>query len=529
MSESGAGPGRTTALPALALAGIVLALFGRAVTFDFVALDDRYYLLANPWVRAGLTGRGVLWAFGPSSVQYHPLTWLTHMLDFELFGTAPGPRHAINVLLHAGSSALLFVFLARASRRVGASWAAALLFAVHPLRVESVAWIFERKDVLSVFLAMLTLLAWSRYVVTRKRSAYAAALTLFALALLAKPMLVTLPALLLLLDVWPFRRLEPTLAGLRASGWPLLREKLPFVPFAAASAALTVLASLDAATVWSLGSIPPGRRLSLAVDGAVWYLGKSLRPVGLACLYPIGAPPALPALLAATALLVALTALAFGLRRRCPAVLVGWLFYLVALAPVSGLVQAGWQSTADRYSYLPSVGLVIAAVFGVAALLEGLPARPRLLAGSLLAGAPALGFAALTSLQLPVWRDSLTLYRNAVLVSPSSWFVRYNLATVLAASGQLGEAELHLRFALRERPGWPAAVDTLARVLEQEGRSGEVPALLETARRDNPDSPELLAIAAAAYGRLGDSAAAARAEKDRRELEKRARRGPEPR
>ena len=326
------------------LAAAIFIVYSAVLRFGFVNYDDPVYLAQNPNVRDGITWSGIVWAFSHSFAgNWFPLTWISHMLDCQLFGLDAGAHHFTNLVLHTAATLLLFAVLKRITHARWPSAFVAALFALHPLHVESVAWIAERKDVLSAFFWMLTLWTYARYVERPGRARYLWTLAAFALGLMAKPMLVTLPLVLLLLDYWPFAR------------GPRIKEKLPFFALSAAVCVVTYLAHAQAKAVISLETIPAALRVENALVSYAAYIGKMFWPSGLAFFYPYPKGGlAIPAALAA----VGIAAVTIAARKR-PYLLVGWLWFLVTLAPVIGLVQAGLQARADRYMYLPMVGLAI--------------------------------------------------------------------------------------------------------------------------------------------------------------------------
>jgi tetratricopeptide (TPR) repeat protein len=456
--------------PLLFAAGLVLLtalVYAPVLRHGFVNYDDNLYVSGNPVVRQGLTWEGLRWAWTAAvACNWHPVTMLSHMLDVELYGVRPGWHHLTNLLLHLANVVLLFEVL---RRMTGATWrsaAVAALFAVHPLHVESVAWISERKDVLSGLFFLLTLGAWLRYVRRPAAGRYLLALLAFALGLLAKPMLITLPFVLLLLDVWPLGRLP--LAAMPAASErterrralrALLLEKLPFVVLAVAVSAVALYTQRGAMA--SLAALPLRRRAANALVSYVVYLGKSLWPSRLAVIYPL--PPSIPLWKAAlaAALLAALTALALARLRRAPWLAVGWLWFAGMLAPVSGLVQVGRQAMADRYTYLPSIGLFIAVVWSAHALAQAalpgeLPARgPGATRRALLGAGAAVVIAALAltaRVQVGAWRDSLTLFRHAAAVTDGNYVAAFHLGEELRMRGDRAEARRYYREALRIRP-----------------------------------------------------------------------------
>jgi tetratricopeptide (TPR) repeat protein len=435
---------------AIGLVAGVLAAYAPVGGFDFINFDDHQYVTANPVVRGGLSWRGLGAVLTqPHAKLWHPLTSLSHMADVTLFGLRPGPPHLVNVVLHAASAAACFVVLVMLTGRTGPSAVTAMLFAWHPARVESVAWIAERKDVLSMLLAWGTLGAWIRYVRGPTRRRFAAALLLFAGAVLSKSMLVTLPGVLLLLDFWPLGRL-----GL---GWrTLLREKLPFVALAAVCAAITYQASGGAVAPDTM--VGPGQRLANAIVAYVRYLGLLAWPTGLAIFYPYRAWQASTVALAG-ATLSALTLGALAVRQRAPWVTMGWFWYVFTLFPVSGIVQAGSQSMADRFTYLPSVGIAIALVWSADALVS----RRRLPAWALAAGAVALGalLLGLSRRQVMTWRDSETVFRHAIAVTGDNYLAQNQLGEALASQQRFAAAAPHYAESARLNPTYPEAQNNL--------------------------------------------------------------------
>lgn len=479
-------------LLALLLALVTLLAYLPVREAGFVVYDDPDYVTESPLVQAGLTWPGVRWAFTTWHVSnWHPLTWLSHMADCELFGLQAGAHHLVNVLFHAANAALLFVLLWRLT---GASWASALvaaLFAWHPLRVESVAWVSERKDVLSLFFALLTLLAYVRYVRTlgvpgaKAGRLLVLAVALFALGLLAKPMLVTLPFVLLLLDWWPLTRIPDHRLSV-AAGLPLVGEKWPFFLLSAASCVVTFLAQ-RAASVLTLEQCPPGLRLGNALLAVGQYLRDTLWPWHLALLYPL--PKSLPLLPVAAAglALAGCSWLAWRGRRTQPWLLVGWLWFLGTLVPVIGLVQVGLQGRADRYTYLPHIGLFIAVVFGLRelALRWRIPPVCQAVAAGLVLAA-CLG---LTERQIRFWRDSETVFVRSLTVSPGNSLAHINLGVALQQQGRRAEALAEYQAALRLDPTRVQVHNNLAILLDEMDRNDEALAAYQEALRLNPQAP----------------------------------------
>jgi Flp pilus assembly protein TadD len=451
-------------------------------------LDDELYVTANRQVQKGLTRESVAWAFTAThAANWHPLTWLSHMLDVELFGLRPGPHHLHSLLLHILNTLLLFLLLRRLT---GALWRSALvaaLFALHPLHVESVAWIAERKDVLSTLFWLLALAAWAAYARAPKVGPYGLALALFALGLMAKPMLVTLPFTLLLLDFWPLGRWPRPFRWETATG--LLREKLPFFALSAASAVITWTAQAKAGSVAGLAQIPLLERFLNACRAYLAYLGKTVWPTALSVFYPHPRAGALTAAAVFSGLiLVGITACAFALRRRAPYAWFGWLWYLGTLVPVIGLVQVGKQAMADRYTYVPLIGIFIAMAWGLAEIARGNRVRRAWIAAAAVA---ALGLlSAATRIQVRTWADNDALFTHALAVAPQSDLIRFQVGNTRLLQGRLDEAITHLEEAVRLNPREAESRNSLALALLRTGRIAEGLEHLRQAYRLQPNNQD---------------------------------------
>ncbi len=437
------------------LAALAFGAFGLALLGGFVWFDDHGYVYENPAVTAGLTKAGLRWAWTTTHMyNWHPLTWLAHMADAELYGLNPAGHHFSSLLLHAANAILLFFFLRRATGSRLAALAAAALWTVHPLRAESVVWISERKDVLAAFFGLLALLAYVRPA-GRGRMVWTAAA--FAASLLAKPAWVTLPCLLLLLDAWPLGRWP------RTPAWKLVLEKAPLGLLAAGSCAMTLAAQSAGGAVKSFAALPAGARLANAATATVQYLRALVWPTDLAVYYPFPAGGASwVAVAGAAVLLAALTALAAAGARRAPWGLVGWLWFLGALVPMIGLVQVGGQAWADRYSYLPHIGLALALAGGAAAWSRQNPSPRRQRLAVLVAGALTLVWTGLSRLQTVVWHDTETLFRHALAATPDNWLIHFNLANRYQLDGRRAEACAEYRAALAIAPNYAPAMNNLA-------------------------------------------------------------------
>ena len=496
------------------LGAAVLAVYWPALRCGFVNFDDPAYVTENWHVRHGLSWQGIQWAFtSVAASNWHPVTWLSHIVDCQLYGLNPAGHHLTSLLFHAANAVLLLLLL---NRLTGALWRSAfvaVLFALHPLRVESVAWVSERKDVLSAFFWMLTVGAYVRYADHLKvqssnaRFFYALALVLFAAGLMAKPMLVSLPFVLLLLDYWPLGRL----AFAPKFSWQPVVEKIPFFALSALSSLVTFLAQERAGAVASLARFPLGARLENIPIAYVRYLTMNFWPSRLAAFYPYTGWPA-GVVLGAAALLAAVTALALWRARPAPYLAVGWFWFLGMLVPTIGLVQAGGQSMADRYSYLPCIGLWIMAVWG---LRDAAPARPVLRAAmTLAAGLAVVLFALLAWRQTGVYKDSGTLWEATLRGYPDCLAAHNNLAKWLMEQGRWEEAREHCRDALAILPGDPTAHNNLSLIFLHQGKVDEAIAEAQKSIQSQPVSEVNRQTLARAYLQKGGFATAAASLRD---------------
>jgi Flp pilus assembly protein TadD len=489
-----------------------LALYAPALSHDFVLYDDDLYVTENAFVRDGLSWQGLGRAFTSTEVGiWHPVTFLSHMLDVELFGMDPAGHHASSILLHAFNALLVFQLLARGSGAVWRSASVAALFAVHPLQVESVAWVAERKTLLCLFFWLLACLTWLAYARRPGGLRYAATAALVALALMAKPMAVTLPLVLLLLDAWPLARLggpdgrlDP--ARLRACAL----EKLPLLLLSAGASAAVLLTQRQVLAE----NLPLGLRGANALAAYALYLLRTVWPAHPSVLYPHPGP-LLPAawVVTSAALLAALTAAALLGARRRPAVGVGWLWFVGTLVPVIGLVQVGVQGSADRYAYIPLVGLFTAAVWAVPApVARG--GRAAVAAGAALL---LLTLGAVTRTHLAHWRDSVALFEQALRATSRAWIIPYpespilhhNLAVAYAQQGRDAEATRHFRKALELGSDEVETLLSLGHALLRQGRVEEALTVYTRARAAAPERPEValaLSVALDRAGRLEEAA-----------------------
>jgi tetratricopeptide (TPR) repeat protein len=498
----------SAAVAPLALLAAVALAHGGALGHGFVHFDDDLYVYANPQVLGGLSLDGLRWAFGLGDGQtyFHPVTWLSLMAHASLFGGAPWGFHLVNLLLHAASALLLFEALRRLGGRPGPALAGALLWAVHPLTVEAVAWVTERKAVLSTALGLAAALTWVAAPPPRSPARRAAATALLLLGLLAKPALVTLPALLVALDAWPPARAGEATPPGEVRPWPraLRAALLEAWPLLLASAALLVPALLSSARIPLESSVvrPLSLRAAQAVASVPTYLGAAAWPGGLAVYHPYPAEVGAGALALGVAVLLGGSALAWWLRRRWPPALLGWGWFLATLLPYLGLVQNGlWPGWAERFAYLPLMGLAALAAFGASGLLARLrapaPAAPALLALALLALVPA------TRHQVAAWRDSVALFERATAAEPASPVLHLNLGVALLDAGRPAEAARALQAAVRLAPRFPNAQAALGLALRRLGRPTEATGHFLAALADQPDHPQALFGAAEALRELG--------------------------
>ena len=482
----------------------IAVVFAQTVNFDFVNFDDDLYI-GSPHVSRGLTAEGIVWAFTTNHcANWHPVTWISHMLDCQVYGQYAGGHHLTNVLLHAATAVLLFLVFRQMTGQLWPSAFVAAVFAIHPLRVESVAWVSERKDILSGLFFMLCLgayVGYARHPFSWAR--YLTVLALFFLGLMAKPMLVTLPFVLLLLDYWPLGRME------RGTGFSLpvrlVYEKIPLVVLAAASCAATLWAQ----TVAIAGNehLPLGVRMANAAVSYAGYIYQTFYPAGLAVFYPFQPDGvSLWHVGGALLLLLGITAAAVVFGRRCPWLPVGWFWYLGMLVPVIGLVQVGGQSMADRYTYLPQIGLAIVVAWGAQRVLESWPGRAWVWG---VAAAATLGaLIAVAYSQTSTWRDSETLWKHTLDCTSNNARAHDSLGNALARRGNVDEAIAHYRRSLEINAGNAEVHYNLGLALAGADQSDEAIAQLGEALQLNPEhagAHSALGIALARCGRLNEA------------------------
>jgi protein O-mannosyl-transferase len=494
----------------LLLAAIVFISFGQTVRYQFINYDDDEYVYENPVVTRGLTVGGIQWAFTHVHAgNWHPLTTISHMLDCQLHGLQPWGHHLTNVLLHAAAAILLFLALRKLT---GALWASALvaaIFAVHPLHVQSVAWIAERKDLLSGVFFALTLWAYACYARGDRPSPgrYIIALIFFALGLMCKPTLVTVPFVLLLLDYWPLGRFA-VLSGKpnHIAKWrSLFVEKIPFFLLSAASCLATILAQREA--LIGIRQLTFAERVGNAAIAYLVYLGKTIYPAHLAVVYPYPEEhlPLVPIILAFLFLLI-ISAIFFAYRKRFPFLLVGWLWFLGMLVPMIGIIQVGPQPWADRYTYLPQIGLCILAIWGTMEFVSRWRHSHEIL--TVTAVIVVTGLLALSYVQTSYWRNSETLWNHALANTTNNHIAQNNLGNDLLRQKRLDEATGHFREALKIYADYPEANNNLGYVLATKGNWTEAIAFYQAALRSRPNYAKAhnnLAIALAEVGKTDEA------------------------
>jgi tetratricopeptide (TPR) repeat protein len=455
----------------IVIAVLTWIVFGQTLRHDFVNYDDPRYVYQNTKITSGLNMAGVAWAFSHIHAEnWHPLTTITHMLDCSLYGLKTGGHHFSNVLFHTIAVVLLFLAL---QQMTGALWRSAFVaavFAIHPLHVESVAWVAERKDVLSGAFFMLTLLAYVRYARTPSTWRYLIVAFVFALGLMSKPMLVTVPFVLLLLDYWPLRRITDQRSHPGHQLLSLIVEKIPLIALSAVSSVVTFVAQRGAIG-WT-EQLPMLARINNALVSYVIYVRQMFWPANLAVFYPHPENRLSPwEISLALAVLIGITMAAAILRKKAPYFIIGWFWYLGMLVPVIGLVQVGWQGHADRYTYLPQIGLYIAGTWAFADLTASWRRRRVLLIAAALLVVAALSCSA--SIQTSYWRNSETLFTHALAVTKHNDVAENNLGIIFLQNGQLDDAISRLHAAIDLRPENGPAHNNLAKALLQKGRVAE--------------------------------------------------------
>jgi Flp pilus assembly protein TadD len=491
----------------LVLVVATLFVYWPATGHGFISLDDPEYVTANAHVQGGLTWDNIKWAFShPVTGNWHPITIISHMLDYQMFGLKPWGHHLTSILLHAINTGLFFLLLRQLTGATWRSLVVATLFGLHPLHVESVAWVAERKDVLSVFLGLLTLMAYSSYAVGRpgKKIFFGLALLSFALGLMCKPMLVTIPFLMLLLDYWPLRRfeVEGSRFGVRKFG-RLVVEKIPFFALTVAVCVTTYLVQQHAGAMNSLGPITAGNRLEHVLVSYFDYLRELFWPVNLAIYYPYPDHWPMSEVLCGGALLISISWLCIVHRARHPYLLTGWFWFLGTLVPVIGLVQVGAQAMADRYTYLPYVGLFIMIVWGAYEVAMRWRYRQYVLGAA--GCATILACAGITRHQLGYWQNNVTLYRHAVAVTDDNYYMHYFLGVALFNEGKLDDAIGEYQEAIRIKPDYAAEHYDLGNAMALSGQITNAIAQYQEAIRLKPDYDQAFHGLGTVLGRMGQT------------------------
>src|SRR5436190_17184663 len=484
----------------LGLAVVTFGIYAQVMGHQFITLDDDSYIKENPVVNRGVTLAGLAWAFTTfREGNWHPLTWIAHMIDSQLFGMIAGGHLLVNALIHVANTLLLFWFLLATTRARWSSALVAALFALHPLHVESVAWAAERKDTLSTFFGLLSLIAYTRYAEAPSIRRYAWTAITLALGLMAKPILVTWPFVMLLLDYWPLGRFgDPMTSEHRRSAshreaatriWPLVREKIPLFALVAASAVVTTVAQSRGGAVRTFTDAPVALRLSNALVSYAKYVLRAFWPNDLAVFYPFpGTDFPAGQIIGAALLLIGITAFCLFQRKVRPYLIVGWLWFLGTLVPVIGLVQIGGQTMADRYFYIPSIGLFIAIVFGLADIAEKRRVAPWVSAA--IANVVVLVLATLTNAQIHRWSDSFTLFEHTLAVTPPNAAIERSLGYALQRSGRLDEAAAHFEKALQLTPDDHMSLLYMGVCRFYQGRVAEAMEYAQATIRLQPNSPK---------------------------------------
>jgi len=476
-----------------------LAVYLQVQYHAFINYDDNMYIVENPYVQDGLTLKNIKWAFTATyAANWHPLTWLSHMLDVQLYGMNPGMHHLTSLLFHIANTLLLLVVLNRMTGDLWPSGFVAALFALHPLHVESVAWAAERKDVLSTFFWMLTMTSYVGYVHRPDLKRYLSVLLFFILGLMAKPMLVTLPFVLLLIDYWPLERFSDI-----SSVFRLVREKIPFLIFTTLSCVVTIVAQRSAGAVKSLEIYPFGIRVSNALVSYVSYIIKMVYPHRLTAFYPHpGATLPMWQILGSGLVVILVSIIALRLAREHPYFCVGWLWYLGTLLPVIGLTQVGSQAMADRYTYVPLIGLFIMVAWGAPLIF-----KERRHGSVVLVTGVGVMLAALmivTWHQVRQWRDNMTLFKNMICVTKGNYLGHNGFGLSLANKGLLDQAIVQYNEAIRIKPDFDRAYNNLGLALLMQGAVQEAVDHLKQAVRINKDDAKIhnnLGVALLASGK----------------------------
>ncbi|MFA5252340.1 MAG: tetratricopeptide repeat protein, partial [Phycisphaerae bacterium] len=496
----------------LSLILITAAVFYQVCTYDFINFDDTHYVYENPNIQNGITPQAIKWAFTTGyASNWHPLTWLSHMLDWQLFGSKTGGHHLTNLIFHIANTLLLFIVLKQMTQRLWPSAFVAALFALHPLHVESVSWVAERKDVLSTFFWMLTMWAYVRFVRRPKIANYLLIIAFFALGLMSKPMLVTLPFVLLLLDYWPLDRLslKQVKSGSKYSLSYLLIEKVPLFLMVAASSVVTFIVQRKGGALEAGENYSFIIRLANAFISYVQYIIKTIFPADLTVLYPHpGQNVSIRYAVISAIFLLVVTILILRFAKEHRYAAVGWFWYLGTLVPVIGLIQVGIQARADRYTYIPLTGLFIIIAWGMPDLLAKW--RYKKIGLTLSAMLVVLALSTCTYFQVRYWQNSLTLFQHALDVTEDNYVAHFCVAGPLREQGKLDETIYHCSEAVRIKPDYDKALNCLGITLFEAGRVDEAIPCYKKALEINPSFFNVNIGLALAFAAKGDFAEAVR-------------------
>lgn len=499
---------RRTVLVAAALAALIAVIYFPAIHSQFLNYDDPDYVTENSIVQRGITAEGLKWAFGGvyggERTYWHPLTWMSHMLDCQLFGLDPRWHHATSVFFHAANSILLLLFLANLTGAFWRSAVVAAIFALHPLQVETVAWVTERKNLLSTLFWLLASASYIKFARAKKAGPYLGSLALFACALMSKPAVVTFPFALLLLDFWPLKRFPI------ASPWPaartLLLEKIPFLALSALSAVITILAHERLGLKAAADELPLIHRIQNALVSYARYLKKIFLPTDLSIVYPHPGTWPTETVVIATLVLLAITVFVLTQIQKRPYLPIGWFWFIGVIVPAIGIVQVGYQAMADRFMYLPIIGVLMMIVWGATDLLNALRAKPSAFAA--LSTAALVYCSLLTVSQLRHWKDSEAVFRRALAVTPRNYIAHLNLAVALIRKGESDDAESHARQALQIHAKDPLPYVLLGSIERQKNNLPAAISNYNHALALNPDAPStrfLLALALLNSGQLAQA------------------------
>jgi hypothetical protein len=496
---------KSVILLSLLLAGLVFVLYWRAIWFDFIELDDNLYLLENSKIKLGLSWESIQWAMTTfHTTNWHPLTWFFLLAEYELFGFAPSGYHIVGIVLHGINTVLLFIVMYRMTKETGKSAAVAALFAVHPLNIESVVWIAERKNLLSTLFWILTVWSYLRYTERPGRERYLIAIFLFALGLMSKPMLVSLPFVLFMLDYWPLRRILPDDRGIEkknlrrkdvAEVIRLLLEKIPFFVLSFLSVLITIYAAKTGGAAKSLLAFPLSIRIENAALSYFSYLGMLITPVNLSIFYPYPRPIAFGCVMAAFLFLLAATVFVIFKIREYRYLAVGWFWYLVTLLPVIGILQVGLQSMANRYLYIPFIGIFIIIIWVICDIFK--ESQKLKYVSYVIIVALIVYFGFVTSYELPHWKNSETAFARALEVTENNHIAALGIGNVMLKKGDLEMAKKNFRESLRIKPDYELAHNNLGLTLM---RSGE----LKEAGIHFREAIKYDSLFARAYNNLGD-------------------------